>query len=86
MDPLDCYTFEEEIDNKNSLTRSQPKRCYKLIDNLRRVGNLISKYKQKSKRAPSQTSQISDPPQGNKALLESVMLYGAEEAKLVERN
>ena len=50
MDQLKYYTLEEDIDHETSFTRIQPQGHYKLIDNLQRVGNLISNSKIELKR------------------------------------
>ena len=85
MDLFGRYTFEEAINHETGFIRRQPQVYYKLIDNLRRVSNLILKPKQESKRGPSQTTKISEPPQGGKYSLKSVVFCGAKEEKLGDR-
>ena len=82
MDPFECHTFKEAIDHETGFTRSQPQGYYKLIKNIQRVGNLISKTKQELKRGPRQTAQITETTQRGKYSLKFVMLCGTEEAKL----
>ena len=84
MDQLKYYTLEEDIDHETSFTRIQPQGHYKLIDNLQRVGNLISNSKIELKRFPRQTTKIADPHQGGKASLKFLILCCAEEDKLVD--
>ena len=81
MYPFDCYIFKEAIDNKTGFIRSQPQGYSKLTDNLKRKGNLISKYKRESKIGPKQTYQIAKPHQGVKYSLKFVMLRGTEGKK-----
>ena len=45
MEPFKIYTFGEVINNETFLTRIQPQWYYKLIENLQRVGSLISNSK-----------------------------------------
>ena len=44
MDHLKCYTLEETINHETAVTRSQPEGYYKLMENLKRVSNLISNF------------------------------------------
>ena len=62
MDQFECYTFKKAIDNESRFTRIQPQGYYKLIDNIQRVGNLISNSKLELDRGPRQTSQMNEPP------------------------
>ena len=56
MDPFELYTSKEAIDHETGFTRSQSQGYYKLIDNIQKLGNMISKSKQELKRGPSQTA------------------------------
>ena len=69
MDHFECYTFEEAIHHETSFTRSKPQEYYILIDNILRVGDLISNSKLGLKMGPKQTAQIADPLQGVRASL-----------------
>ena len=86
MEHFEQHTFKEDINHENGFTRIQPQEYYTLIDNLQRVGNLIPKSKQEFKRVPRQTYKIARPPQGEETSLKYVMLCGAEETKLGDRN
>ena len=66
-------------------TRSQPQVFSILINNLYRVSNLVYNSRIELKRVPRQTSQISDHPQGDKDSMKFVMIFCAEEVKLVDR-
>ena len=85
MDHLKCYTLEETINHETAVTRSQPEGYYKLMENLKRVSNLISNFKLQLKKGTSQTSQISEPTQGVKASLKFVNINCAVEEKLGDR-
>ena len=74
IDPFECHIFEEAIAHEMDFTRSQPQGYYKLINNLKRVSNLVYHYKIELKRVPRQTSQIADPPHGGKYSLNFVMI------------
>ena len=80
---FECYIYEEAIGHETEFTRSQPQGYYRLINNIKRVGNLIYNYKLELKRVPSNIAQISQPPQRVKASLRFVILHCAEEEKLV---
>ena len=67
MDPFELYTSKEAIYHETGFTRSQSQGYYKLIDNIQKLGNMISKSKQELKRVISQNYQISDPPQEEKS-------------------
>ena len=82
MTLFEYYTSKEAIDRATSFTISQPQKYYKLIDNIRRVDNLILKCKQELKTGPRYTAQIAEPPQSAKFSLQCVMLHGSEEGKL----
>ena len=64
MDQFEYYTFKKAINNKYGFTIIKPQWYYKWIDNIQRVGNLISDSKLELERVPRQTSQINEPPQG----------------------
>ena len=55
---------EEAIGHKTVFTRSMPQGYPKLIDNLQRVGKLITQSKQDLKRGSMQTAKTTDSPQG----------------------
>ena len=74
MDPFEFYNFEAAIYHETGFTRIQPQGYSKLPDNIRRQGKLISKPKQESKRVPIQAAQINNPPQGEIASKNYVML------------
>ena len=86
MDQFESYTLEEAINHETGFTRSQPREYYKLIDNIHRVGNLISYSKLELKRVLMHATQIYELPQGGKSSLKFMMIYCAEEAKLGYRN
>ena len=68
MHPLECYALEEAV--KGEYVR--------LPKNIWKKGNLNSE----SNRNPSQTTQISNTPQGEKALLKYVVVHGIDKAIL----
>ena len=78
MDLFECNTANMAINNETCFTRSQYQEYYKSINNLHRVGNLISNSKLELKRVPSHDSQITEPPQVGKYSLKFVKLYCAE--------
>ena len=55
------------MDHETGFTRSQTQGYYKIINNIWRVGNLIPKSNQESKRVPRQTAKISETPQGGQS-------------------
>ena len=56
----------------------------KILDNIQMKGSLVSTSKQESKIGPRKTAQISEPTQGRKASLNSVMICGTDESRLVD--
>ena len=81
MDPFECYTFEEASSHKSGFMGSQPQVYLKSSNNIQRQENLIPKFKIESKRFPSKATEISEPLQGNKASLKSVIICSAEEKR-----
>ena len=82
MDPFECYTFEEASSHKRGFTGSQPQVYLKSSNYIQRQENRIPKFKIETKRVPSKSTEISEPLQGNKASLKSVIICSAEEENL----
>ena len=82
MDPFECYTFDKAINNETIFKRSLPQGYSKITKNIQRQGKQIPKSKLESKMAPTKTDQVSEPPNGVKDSLKSMMLHGTEEEKL----
>ena len=78
MDPFKCYTYEEAIGHETGITRIQPQGYYRLIENLQRVGKLISNINLELKRVLGQTAHVSELPQGCKPSLKIVLIHCAE--------
>ena len=84
MDLFECYTLKDVIDNKIASQEASLKDIKKLLTIYGGKEAWFQNPNKESKRVPRQTAQIDEPPQGEKASLKSVMICGAEEARLVD--
>ena len=77
MDPFDCYNYKEAIGHEMGFTIIEHQGYSRLIDNIQRIGKIISNTKLELKRGRRQTAQIAEPLQGGKASLKFVVLHCA---------